>query len=46
MARDQAAAQNAHVDSLPSIWINGRPWLSFEDLEQRIRFELEAAKVK
>ncbi len=40
MGKDLAAAQTAQVDSLPSIWINGRPYLSFEDLEARLAFEL------
>ncbi|MGO9707813.1 MAG: DsbA family protein [Polyangiaceae bacterium] len=40
MNEDIAAATTARVDALPSIWINGHPFLSFEDLESRIAFEL------
>jgi protein-disulfide isomerase len=40
MNKDLAAATAAQVDSLPSIWINGHPYLSFENLEARVAFEL------
>jgi protein-disulfide isomerase len=40
MKKDLAAATAAQVDSLPSIWINGHPYLSFENLEARVGFEL------
>jgi thiol-disulfide isomerase/thioredoxin len=40
MKKDLAAAAGAKVDSLPSIWINGHPYFSFEDLEARVAFEL------
>ena len=30
--------------SLPSLWINGHPLLSFEDLGARVDFEVDAAK--
>ena len=40
MNRDLAAATAAQVDSLPSLWINGRPYLTFESLESRVAFEL------
>ena len=40
MNKDIDAAKAAHIDALPSIWINGRPELSFEDLDSRIAFEL------
>jgi protein-disulfide isomerase len=40
MNKDLAAATAAQIDSLPSIWINGHPYLSFENLEARIAFEL------
>jgi thiol-disulfide isomerase/thioredoxin len=40
MKKDIATATTAHVDSLPSIWINGRSYLPFEDLEARLAFEL------
>jgi predicted DsbA family dithiol-disulfide isomerase len=40
MKRDMAAAEAAKVDSLPSIWINGRELLPGEKLPQRLGFEL------
>jgi thiol-disulfide isomerase/thioredoxin len=40
MAKDAAAAAVAKIDILPSIFINGRPYLTFENLEARIAFEL------
>ena len=40
MNKDLAAAGAAHIDSLPSIWINGHPYLTFENLEARVAFEL------
>lgn len=40
MNKDLAAASAAKVDSLPSIWINGHPYLTFENLEDRVGFEL------
>ena len=40
MSEDIAAATTARVDALPSIWINGHPYLSFENLEARVAFEL------
>jgi len=40
MKKDLAAAAAAKIDSLPSIWINGHAYLSFEDLEARVAFEL------
>jgi protein-disulfide isomerase len=40
MNKDLAAAAAAHIDSLPSIWINGHPYLTFENLEARVAFEL------
>jgi protein-disulfide isomerase len=40
MQRDMAAATLARVDVLPSIWINGRAYQSFEDLDARLAFEL------
>jgi protein-disulfide isomerase len=46
LMKDLAALKTAHVDSLPTILINGHPYFSFEDLESRIAFELDAAKTK
>jgi protein-disulfide isomerase len=46
LAKDLAAAKTAHVDSLPSLWVNGRPLHAFEDLDARIEFEIDAAKSK
>lgn len=40
MNKDIDAAKAAHIDSLPAIWINGRPELSFEDLDSRVAFEV------
>jgi hypothetical protein len=40
MNKDLALASAANVDALPSIWVNGHPYLSFENLEERIAFEL------
>jgi protein-disulfide isomerase len=44
LMKDRAAAQAAKVDSLPSIWINGHPFLYFEDLEARVAYEIDAAR--
>jgi protein-disulfide isomerase len=40
MAKDLAAATAAKIDGIPAIWINGHPYLTFEDLESRVAFEL------
>jgi protein-disulfide isomerase len=44
MKRDLMAAAAAKVDSLPSIWINGRAYMTFESLDARIGFELADTK--
>jgi thiol-disulfide isomerase/thioredoxin len=44
MGNDMQVAAAAGVDSLPSIWINGRPYLAFEDLDTRVAFELGEAR--
>jgi protein-disulfide isomerase len=40
MSKDIEAATTARVDVLPSIWINGHAYLTFEDLDTRLAFEL------
>jgi protein-disulfide isomerase len=46
MARDLALERAAGFDELPAIYINGRPYQSFEELGQRVEFEIMAAKAK
>ena len=40
MKKDMAVATTARVDALPAIWINGRAYQTFENLESRVGFEV------
>jgi predicted DsbA family dithiol-disulfide isomerase len=44
MKRDLSLAAATKIDSLPSLWINGRELLPGEKLPQRIAFELSLAR--
>jgi hypothetical protein len=40
LIKDRELAKAVKIDGLPSIWIDGRAFFTFEDLEPRIAFEL------